>query len=442
MDDHSRTHERLRFARIDETDRGAIRALWPIIEPELPALLKAFYSHVRTVPDFDRLVGNRQASLEGAQVRHWTLLFEARFDATYVGSITRIGRAHARIGLEPRYYVAGYQHVLCGLQGVLVRRSRLRPARLAQRLEALTKIVLLDLDFALSCYSDILIAEREARTAAIEEAIAGFEARSHALLATTAEAADALTRSAMNLQACSQRMDDQSTRAAGAARANETSVRGVADATEEMSAAIDAIAAQIGVAGGHVGEANARVARSQEDVSRLSAAAEQISAVMGLIQEIAEQTNLLALNATIEAARAGESGKGFAVVAQEVKALATQTAKATGDIARSIEDIQKTTQASVVSIGAIGAAMQSVGETTGAVTSSVEEQSQATREISRNVVVASEATHTLSAMMAAVQDAVTHAATVAGEVQATARALTAQNEALSREIGAFFVSLR
>src|SRR6202008_3667273 len=111
----------------------------------------------------------------------------------------------------------------------------------------------------------------------------------------------------------------------------------------------------------------------------------RIGDVIKLITAIAEQTNLLALNATIEAARAGDAGKGFAVVAQEVKALASQTSKATEEIVGQIQSMKSTTQGSVAAIKEIGGTINQVAEIVSAIAAAVEEQSAATAEISRNI---------------------------------------------------------
>ena len=116
------THRRVEFARIDDPTRTMLRQLWPVVEPCLDGILKRFYEHLVTEPSLKALLGNRQSSLENAQKVHWKRLFTATFDDDYVQSIDRIGRAHSRIGLEPRWYIAGYQFVLNELVSVVMKK--------------------------------------------------------------------------------------------------------------------------------------------------------------------------------------------------------------------------------------------------------------------------------------------------------------------------------
>src|SRR5690606_22731457 len=125
-------------------------------------------------------------------------------------------------------------------------------------------------------------------------------------------------------------------------------------AAEQLSGSVDEIARQIADSSGVIGTAVAEAKHSEVMVSELVSAAEKIGQVTQIISEIAAQTNLLALNATIEAARAGEAGKGFAVVASEVKSLATQTARATEEIAQQIKGIQESSEATASAIQQIG----------------------------------------------------------------------------------------
>ena len=171
----------------------------------------------------------------------------------------------------------------------------------------------------------------------------------------------------------------EATRSSGEASSN---VQTVAAAADQMAGSIAEIARQVGKAAQVAATAAADAERTDAIVASLSEAATHIGDVIGLINEIASQTNLLALTATIEAARAGEAGKGFAVVANEVKHLASQTARATGDITSQIAAIQDATKEAVTAIHEISEVIDELNDIASAVASAVEEQTAATHQIS------------------------------------------------------------
>jgi methyl-accepting chemotaxis protein len=174
----------------------------------------------------------------------------------------------------------------------------------------------------------------------------------------------------------------------------------------------------------------------------LAKAASRIGAVVELINTIAGQTNLLALNATIEAARAGEAGRGFAVVASEVKALAEQTAKATGEIGQQITGIQAATADSVNAIKEISDTIGRMSEIASTIASAVEEQGAATQEISRNVQEAAQGTQQVSANITDVQLGATATGSASAQVLSAAKSLSTDSNRLKLEVGKFLHSVR
>ncbi|MBR9970669.1 methyl-accepting chemotaxis protein [Magnetospirillum sulfuroxidans] len=205
----------------------------------------------------------------------------------------------------------------------------------------------------------------------------------------------------------------------------------VAAASEQLSASIAEIAQQVSSATQVTHDAVQSASQAQETIARLSDAVGRIDEITVLISEIASQTNLLALNATIEAARAGEAGKGFAVVAGEVKSLASQTARATGEISTQIAAIQSTTRHAVEAVGQIASNIDAVESIASAIAAAIEEQGAATGEIARNVAQTSDAATEVSARIADVSD----------EAQSTGQQ-AAQVSAISAEVADAIQNLR
>ncbi len=211
------------------------------------------------------------------------------------------------------------------------------------------------------------------------------------------------------------RATEGSGQASGAAGQTANDVSSVATASEELLESIGEISRQVVQSTNVVKKAVAETQESSAGMARLSAAARRVGDVVDLISRIAAQTNLLALNATIEAARAGEAGRGFAVVAQEVKTLATQTTKATQEIADQISDMQAATEISVAAIDAIQRKIGEVEQITSIIAAAVHEQGASTQEIARNVRSAASGASAMS----------NHTEKVAHSVEATSSSVEA-----------------
>ena len=190
------------------------------------------------------------------------------------------------------------------------------------------------------------------------------------------------------------------------------------------------------------GEAVDQARRTNDRVSELSKAASRIGDVVELINTIAGQTNLLALNATIEAARAGDAGRGFAVVASEVKALAEQTAKATGEIGQQIDGIQAATNDSVNAIKEISGTIEKLSEISSTIAAAVEEQGAATQEIARNVQQAAHGTQQVSGNIADVRHGAGETGSASSQVLSSARLLAGDSDRLKLEVGKFLEAMR
>jgi methyl-accepting chemotaxis protein len=219
-------------------------------------------------------------------------------------------------------------------------------------------------------------------------------------------------------------------------------VRSVAVASEQLASSIAEIGQQAERSRDIAGEAVERAAVTDARITQMSQVAERIGHVLKLITGIAEQTNLLALNATIEAARAGEAGRGFAVVASEVKMLASQTAKATEEIAGQIADIQQVTKDSMHAIKEIGAIIHRVAEIASTITAAVTEQHAATREIALNVQEAAQGTDSVTAKIKTLEGDARATGEAANRVLAFARELAAEGSTLTQQVEKFLQTVR
>ncbi|MGE4350823.1 MAG: methyl-accepting chemotaxis protein [Bdellovibrionales bacterium] len=216
-----------------------------------------------------------------------------------------------------------------------------------------------------------------------------------------------------------------------------TGIETVASAAEELSASISEINRQVEESARVSDQAVEQVKKTDATVSGLLEAAEQIGDVVKLIQSIAEQTNLLALNATIEAARAGEAGKGFAVVAGEVKNLASQTGRATEEIAQKIITVQNVTKNAVEDIRQIGSVIDRNNQITQTIAEAVEQQAGATQEISTNIQTAVTGTTEVSASIRNVTEAADKSRGAAKNVFTVSADLSDEAHRLQDQIQAF-----
>jgi len=270
----------------------------------------------------------------------------------------------------------------------------------------------------------------------------GFENAVGEIIDTVSSASTELEASADTLTSTADRAQELATTVAAASGEASSNVQSVASATEELSSSVNEISRQVQESARMAGEAVDQARITNDRVSELSKAAARIGDVVELINTIAGQTNLLALNATIEAARAGEAGRGFAVVASEVKALAEQTAKATGEISQQISGIQGATQESVNAIKQISGTIERLSEIASTIAAAVEEQGAATQEISRNVQQAAQGTQRVSTSITDVQRGASETGSASAQVLSAAQSLSADSNRLKLEVGKFLESVR
>jgi methyl-accepting chemotaxis protein len=382
MTDSDVLAQRLRYIDLDEKSKADLRAAKPLIDKALPAVLDAFYRKVGSVPELTAFFAepSHAARAKDAQHRHWTRISAADFGLDYLHSARAIGKTHARIGLEPRWYVGGYslmatgliEAVLAGLwpKGLLQRQGH---EQAANAVAAVVKSVMLDMELAISTYIEAAEEARRAAEAANAEAARRQNAAVEALtknlerlaagdltcklpdafpeeyrklkddfdgaVARLNEAVGAIAAVAQELTGASQEISSATTTFSERTEEQAASLEQTSSSVEQIAAtvknnaenakranALTQGAREVATRGGSV------VSEAVSAMARIEESSRKIADIISVIDEIARQTNLLALNAAVEAARAGEAGRGFAVVASEVRSLAQRSSQAAHDI--------------------------------------------------------------------------------------------------------------
>jgi methyl-accepting chemotaxis protein len=434
------TLNRLRFLEIDDATRSELNAVWPLIKTALPSILGRFYEKMHAVPHLHGMLGNHQARLIAVQSTHWERLFSGTFDETYAASIRRIGLVHHKIGLEPRWYIGGYAFVLNAIVDHLGIHHRFSGKSLARKIKAVNKAVMLDMDYAISIYQEVLMEERQKRGSVLADAISIFSDAVQSSLGVSEEASAGLGVTAQTLDGTTREVSSLAGSVATIADRSSANMQTTAAATEELAASVIEIGQQAARSAKAAHDAVGTSRKAQESVVSLSALAREISQVVDMISQIASQTNLLALNATIEAARAGEAGRGFAVVASEVKALAEQTAKATDDIGGRITAIQQATQQSASDITSITTMIEDVHGIATAIAAAVEEQSAVTTEIAQTVQNTAQQMRDVTASITDLSNSAISASSASTQVTTARGTLNVQIARLRQDVDTFLRS--
>lgn len=284
-------------------------------------------------------------------------------------------------------------------------------------------------------------AEEERRNA-LNSMADEFETSVGGLVSGVTMAATELQATAKSMSQTANTTSERAVVVAAASEQTAKNVQTVASATEELSASFVEIGARVEESTEIIASAVRQALETNAKVRGLNDAAQKIDEVVLLINDIAGKTNLLALNATIEAARAGDAGKGFAVVASEVKTLATQTARATDEIAGHIKAIQEATGSSALAIKEISDTISSVNDISTGIASAIQEQTAATQEISRNISQAASGTADVSSNIDDVTRAAGETGGAADEVLTAAAELGKNGTSLMGQVEIFLKTVR
>ena len=312
--------------------------------------------------------------------------------------------------------------------------------RLAQAIEQLRRDAV-----AFKALGDRTEAEQAARAAGAERIgtlCETFNADTRSTIRAAIESTAAMREGVRTSGALVEEVGQRTANVAAATGQASASVSAIEVSTEHLSQSIDGLAEQVGVSTRIATEAERAVAQAERRMRDLTAATDKIGTVTSLIQRIASQTNLLALNATIEAARAGDAGRGFAVVAGEVKALASQTARATADIARQIALLQSASVGVEDTIHEISTTIASIARVGQTVAETVEQQKRATADIGGHVTETAYGIRTVAGDIERVQGVTDQTGTASRRMAEVANRLTADAEQLTNQIAAFIGEVR
>nr|WP_243429957.1 globin-coupled sensor protein [Acetobacter sacchari] len=453
---HDDIQRKLQFLGLGTRECDIIRSAQPDIMKAIPAGLDLFYEKILQVSELSSFFENSEhiKSAKGRQKSHWHSVTDAKFGSDYITAVTAIGNMHAKLGLNPGWYIAGYSVLLGEVVRSVIKDAWPSSKRslfsapapksggeeLGEQIALLIKVVLLDMDLAISTYLENLegarVRAQEARIASLDTLasaldrvaegdllLGDYEALSHdggrlegafanvinglsEIILEVRHSSESVEVGAREIRKASeevlQRISEQTT---GPQSVCNT-IGPLADSVKSVAQRAKSADAAVSLCGREARQSRTVVAETIAAVDQIAESCGKISQIIGLIEEIALQTNLLALNAGVEASRAGDAGRGFSVVAKEVRALAQRSAGAAKETRALITTIGEDVTKGVKLVNETGVALESIsrsvvdaGGLVGEIAEAAEEQALRIDEINAGVVTLEREMRSNAAMM-------------------------------------------
>lgn len=413
---------RLRATGYCEPKRSILRSYRKRVDAVIDTIVARSFSYGTQIhPGLKTDISPLAQTLYPASADHFRLIFEGEFDARYHDSMERLCTLERTVKVGTRSRVA----VATALLTEIVTNSRamclFAPGRFRRGIEVIENVLVMDINTAMTVDREIDAAEAVRRSMALDTAAHMLKSRIESLDVTIDDTVQQFVATASETAAATDFIHNHVAEVTRASITMRDRALQTAAATEEMSTNIAEIGQRARQSLSITTRAVVDADAMNSAIAQLHESTARIGAVLGLISDIAAQTNLLALNATIEAARAGDAGRGFAVVASEVKALATQTAGATSEIARQVTEFSQSAQACGRHAASISMTISEIRGDSEAISDSVAQQSLVTTGIARDAadVAGSSA------------EAIAGAKAVSDSLVATARAIERANLAAS-----------
>lgn len=391
--------------------------VWKVLGPHLVAIMDKHYAGViEHAPFYAEMLRKHGDEYKALTRKHTERLFCEPFDDQWVQDCKDIVKAEIALGHDMRSRSGRAITILCELNALLRGRRGMLKGRALRLMDVATRILMLDAATAVSLHYHSEFRNAKSRGDSLSEAIQQFRSTTQGVREFADKVVVSLGDTSHELRRLADSASTETNKAAKAAGDTAILAGEMATASGQLTASISEIHHQAATSTRISHAAVASAEQANASIQSLSEVVEKIGSVVGLISQIASQTNLLALNATIEAARAGEAGRGFAVVASEVKMLATQTSKATEEIAKQIAVIEEATRRSVGEIAGTSKTIAEIAAVAESVAAAVDEQASATGSIASSASRTATNAEIVSESLRAVEQTIQRTQSAAGSV--------------------------